>query len=703
MFLEYVRNIALLLALSILYGFIINKGKKTGNTSRILSGIIFGSIAVIGMITPINFSKGVIFDGRSIVLSMAGLFGGIIPAGIAAIMTSIYRWHIGGSGVFTGICVIFTSAATGIIFRNLKKNVSELKYYHFYFLGIITHIFMLLWMLTLPKEIAFSVLKNISLPVMILYPLGTVFLGLLLSDQEKRNFSEKKLKENQDFLNDVLNNVESYIFVKDRNYRYTYANKKVCELFGKTLCDIVGKKDDDFFDKSSVEEILKSDKPVIECGDKIIREETNLSSPENTPRTYWVIKIPLKNESGEVYGLCGISTDITELKRLENERIKLQEQLIHSEKLSAIGQLAAGIAHEFNNILAIAYTSAKLIVMEDNNKLSDDSKGSLKAIENAILRGKKIVEYMMSFAKPVPPKKELIKIEDIIDSVIKLQKQQLELENITVLTDYSNSEKIYVDPGQIEQVFLNLIINARHAILPKGKGLITIKTYLKEEEVYISISDTGIGMDDETKLKIFTPFFTTKGAFAKDNLNIKGTGLGLSVTFMIIENHSGRIYAESTEGEGTKFVIVLPAGYSNIQHSFDNEKNNNEQIINDEIPLKVLIVDDEPEFLRSMKKILQINNCDTIVCERGKQAVKLVLKNDFDLIFLDMLLPDMKGEEIFREIKKIKSIPIVFISGQIGLEIENIKQTGAYSFIQKPFEFQQIKDIIAEIRKSRFI
>ncbi|MBP7653678.1 response regulator [Candidatus Dependentiae bacterium] len=382
----------------------------------------------------------------------------------------------------------------------------------------------------------------------------------------------------------------------------------------------------------------------------------------------------------------------------KNEELnKAVYQLIQSEKLSAVGQLTAGIAHEFNNILAVAYSNVQLIQLIEK-KLDGESEESLKTIEKILMRGKKIVSYMMTYAKPTPPKKEFVEIETLLDYVLKLQKKQFELENITIEKVYSKTEKVNVDVGQIQQVFLNLLINARHAIMPKGNGIIKIETFFKNGNIHISISDTGVGMNSETKNKIFTPFFTTKGALAKDDLKIKGTGLGLSVSFIIIEKHNGIINVESSEGVGTKFEIVLPRGYSDVEDC--NKDISNIQIENDlqDLSCKILFVDDEESFLKTIEKILKINKFDVTVCERGKQAIEIFSKNDFDLVFLDLLMPDMKGIEIFKELRKINNkTPIVFVSGQLEYESGNLTELGAYSVIQKPFDFQQLIDIIKKV------
>ena len=197
-FTDLISNVALLLALSILYSFLTRIWKKGEIRGQILTGILFGGVAVVGMILPFRYGSGIIFDGRSIVMSMAGLFGGPVTAAISTLVAGSYRLGLGGTGAFTGFFVIFTSAALGVGYHYLRrKNPAVIKPLYLLVFGVIVHISMLLCMLTLSWPLAFEVLNKISIPVMLIFPLGTVFLGTLLADQEERNYTQDALKESQ--------------------------------------------------------------------------------------------------------------------------------------------------------------------------------------------------------------------------------------------------------------------------------------------------------------------------------------------------------------------------------------------------------------------------------------------------------------------------------------------------------------------------
>ena len=385
-------------------------------------------------------------------------------------------------------------------------------------------------------------------------------------------------------------------------------------------------------------------------------------------------------------GIMCILRDVTEQK-------KIQQQLIHLEKLSAVGQLAAGIAHEFNNILSIIQARTQLSLLDP---AKDEITGSLKIIEKSTRRGSNLVSDMMAFSRPQKLKFQFGYINKVIDEVINMQKKQLSLENIKITKKDLKYSKIFFDKGQLQQVFLNLLINARHAIQPKGKGRICVTTEKVNGHIQIKFSDTGIGMDEETKKKIFEPFFTTKSAFSKDDLKIKGSGLGLSVTHTIIQQHKGKIEVESKKGIGTTFIISLPTLRVEPRKVIKSKKSrltNNKTKIKD---IKILIVDDEKDMANSMKIILQISGYKNVfVRYNGEQALNVVKKIKPDIIFSDLVMPGMDGEQLMREIRSMGlKVPIVFMSGKLLRDKKRLLNKGAFAFIKKPFDIDEILNVV---------
>ncbi len=333
-----------------------------------------------------------------------------------------------------------------------------------------------------------------------------------------------------------------------------YANSNLCNLLGiESLDGLYGKSIFEFFEDQFTENYKNTIMPVLKSGNSWTGEIV-LKSTENKNIPILDNFFLIQNIDGKPEYLAEVITDISEIKNL-------QDQLIYSEKLSAIGQLASGIAHEFNNILAvIKSTSQMLLYYLEKGKINlpPEIAEELEVIDKQTDNGAKIVSNIMALVKSKNYTPDLYFVAEIIDELIELQRKEMELENIKLIKNITIDYKIKIDKVLIQQMLLNLFINSRHAIKPKGRGEIKISVLTDSDSVIIIFEDTGIGMEDEVKKNIFNPFFTTKGAFSTDNLGLKGIGLGLSIVLKIIKDINGVVNVESTPKKGTKFIIKIP-------------------------------------------------------------------------------------------------------------------------------------------------
>ncbi|MDP2876948.1 MAG: PAS domain S-box protein, partial [Holophaga sp.] len=319
---ELLNNLAILVALSLVSGFI-RQRRDLNVWASILQGLLFGGAAIIGMLRPLAWAPGLIMDGRSVMISLCGLFFGPLAGIVAGGLALLYRILLGGQGVALSLWGIPAQIAMGIGFYYLwtykGKLLTTQRLYGF---GLAVHLVFFAIMLAV---LGFETSLRFLFPVLVAYPLVALLIGKILSGQEAGFRAVESLRNNEKRLDDILNSVDAYIFIKDAQYRYTYVNQKVCQLFGHAATDIVGKLDDAFFSGASLTEIAKSDRPVIERGETIAREEIGLSVAEGKPLTFWSVKIPLKDENGNVYGLCGTSTDITN-RKLSEEALRESEE-----------------------------------------------------------------------------------------------------------------------------------------------------------------------------------------------------------------------------------------------------------------------------------------------------------------------------------------------------------------------------------------
>lgn len=363
----------------------------------------------------------------------------------------------------------------------------------------------------------------------------------------ERMHTEQALRSSEEKYRTLVDNAnEAIIVMQDEIFKFV--NPQTVNLTGYSEEDLISVPFLRFIhpdDQKSVMDkyfmIIKGKKRPSIIQYKIINKDGNIK---------WVSGNSILVIWNQKPAVLSLLTDITVQK-------KLREQLIQSEKLSAAGQLASGMAHEFNNILTVIKNKARLSFLEIKNK--SKILDNIKVIDDYSDKAANIIKNINSFAKPNPSHLRIEDITRVIQSVIKIIEKQFKLENIYIKKNFQTQAKVKVDSWQFEQVFLNIFINARHAIKPKGKGIISVSVKNIKNKVEISICDNGIGIEKGIQKDIFTPFFTTKGAMAKNNLGIDGTGLGLSIVHTIIEKHNGTINVESQEGKGTTFTISLPA------------------------------------------------------------------------------------------------------------------------------------------------
>ena len=419
-------------------------------------------------------------------------------------------------------------------------------------------------------------------------------------------------------------------------------------------------------------------------------EELNLKKKDETPIKGSVSSVAVKDENGNVKYYDGIIEDISDRKRLES-------QLQQAQKMEAIGTLAGGIAHDFNNLLMTIQGNASLMKCDVDS--DDPHCQSLTHIENAVKSGAKLTRQLLGFAR-----KGKYQVEPIsLNQLVKESANTLSRTRKDIIFHYELSEDlstILADQGQIEQILLNLFVNAADAMSTGGD--LFLKTINKTHKniksslytpkpgkyVQLTVTDTGIGMDRKTQDRIFEPFYTTKEMG-------RGTGLGMASVFGIIKAHGGYINVESEVGTGTTFNIYLPASNKKAAKSKTEEPN---RFINGNGT--ILIVDDEDLVLGTGSKILEKLGYTVLEATGGMEAVEIYKENkeDVDLVILDMVMPGMGGGKVFDTIKEINpEVRVLLSSGySIDGQAAEILQRGCDDFIQKPFSINKLSEKVNE-------
>ncbi|WP_333872946.1 sensor histidine kinase [Methylobacter sp.] len=378
----------------------------------------------------------------------------------------------------------------------------------------------------------------------------------LQSEMQQRKTVEDKLLETENKLATVLDNVEAFIYIKDCNYQYQYANQSALELLGKTLTETIGKSDYDLFDESMAVKLREDDRRVIELGERIATENICTNKDKVITHVYFTVNHPLRREDGSIYGLCGISTDISERKRREQQDKKHLDELAHVTRLGLMGEMASGIAHEVNQPLTAISSYAQVSLNLINTENPDLAKLSeiLYKTQQQALRAGRIIHGMRRFIKSHAQHRSITDLNTLIRDAVSLCIAEVKQNNIKLTYELENHlPPVHVDQIQIEQILINLIRNSTDALLhlpTKQQRRVTIQSRLTpKNEIQVKIHDNGPGLDAAQQQKILTPFYTTKAG---------GMGMGLSISRSLIEAHDGILNFTSEPGNGTTFYFTLP-------------------------------------------------------------------------------------------------------------------------------------------------
>ena len=352
---------------------------------------------------------------------------------------------------------------------------------------------------------------------------------------KQQSYLFKQIYKSQKWWQNIIDSITDYLFVIDKNYKILRTNKAFADLIGKEPADVIMKPYYELFGLTKPHEwcILPNDKDYF---------ITNTVEQKINDMEYLISYFPIFFDKHEA--VLYILKDITETRRLK-------DQIYHLDKLSSLGTLTSGVAHEINNPLTgiIGYT--EMLLMHDKDATA---RKYLQKVHDSSIRCKKIVENMLTFSRQTPAQKNPESINDIIDKTIELHEYWLRSTNIEIIKKYDKVPYINIDRQQTQQVILNLLINAEHAISEtKKKGKIVFETRYnkKDKTITITVTDNGNGIPHEVLPKIFDPFYTTKPVN-------KGTGLGLSIAHGIIAEQGGTIEAKSRRGQGASFKIMLP-------------------------------------------------------------------------------------------------------------------------------------------------
>ncbi len=516
-------------------------------------------------------------------------------------------------------------------------------------------------------------------------PTGILSSGADITDCHKAEEAVRRARQDWE---DIFQAISHPTIIIDQKHSILNANRAILKRVGKSAEDLQGTKCYEIFHNSS--------EPPSDCPAEVLIRSGIATTVEMEMEAlgghFLVSCTPILDDAGRLSKVIHIATDITDRKRMEEEREALRAQLVQAQKMEAVGTLAGGLAHDFNNILQVTLGYAELLLMD--KAFPDAYRTHIRMISESSKRGSDLAKRLLVFSRKTKVELRPLDLNECISETRKILERTIpKMVSIELFLEDA-LPSIMADPTELEQVLVNLAINARDAMPDGGRLTFETRRILLDEEyarthydctpgqyVLLMVSDTGVGMDKATLNRIYEPFFTTKESG-------KGTGLGLSVVYGIVKQHGARIGCYSELGKGTTFKIYFPLADAPV-----------EEAMSEEGPVvggteTILLVDDEPAVRDLGRRLLSNAGYEVLLATNGREALDIYRahRDTIALVILDLIMPEMGGKQCMRELLAInESLKIMITSGHAANGVsQEAMDLGAKDFIQKPFDVRRV-------------
>jgi two-component system NtrC family sensor kinase len=493
-------------------------------------------------------------------------------------------------------------------------------------------------------------------------------------------------RETAQKLQQILDHFPDLICTTDNDGRVTEFSRGGDHLLGIGRAEVLGRSLEEIFPDPETRLRLRR---LLREGESIRNVETSARHSDGSMRDVLVAASPLKDETGRVYGTVGIVQNITELKAARGH-------LAQAEKLTALGEVVSGVAHELNNPLAGVLGYAQLLMRAP---MEARQQRSVERILDAALRCQRIVQNLLAFSRRYPSEKRYLGLNGLIEKTLDIKEYDLRANRIRIVRDLQpDLPKTMLDFNQMQQVLLNLINNAQYAMAThKGQGTLTVMTRESAGMIEARIHDDGPGIPRENQARIFDPFFTTKPAG-------EGTGLGLSISYGIVRDHGGRIWVDSEPSRGTTLVLEIPVRRESLADGRGESTTHAADLAGVGRALRVLVVDDEPIIQDLLVDALSSSRHSVDTASGGEEALRKLERGAYDVILLDLKMPDMDGRQVFETLSTRwpdLRHRVVFSSGDtVHPETRDYIQKMGRPCLDKPFRLESLAEVLSEVVRA---
>jgi PAS domain S-box-containing protein len=526
----------------------------------------------------------------------------------------------------------------------------------------------------------------------------SLFLREFTSAQDRLQESMDALARERTLLRTVIDNLPDAVYSKDTAGRRQLANQADAAIMRVSHGeDALGRTGAEGLPPAEAARVLAEDQEVLRTGRPLMNQEISLEGPDGRPRWLLVSKLPLRSPSGEIVGMVGIDRDITERKRAEQERVKLEEQLKLSQRLESMGRLAGGIAHDINNLLLpiLGYSELLLADLPADLPAGSGLAEGLQQIKAAAERTRDLGRRLLAFGRSQPLNLRPVDLRETVTDFGKLLRRTVGPDVELELRLPAELDLVLADVSALEQILMNLVVNAQEAMPSGGRLTIELENLAVDETrraehpglvpgayVAVRVTDTGVGMDPSTAARIFEPFFTTKS---------RGSGLGLSTTYGLVQEHGGAVEVSSKPGRGTTIAVFLPRAAPGAEAPPPPPVSGSQGAPRG--TETILIVQDSDSVRELISRALARLGYRTFGARNGAEALQILFSADpaVDLLISDLVMPGTEGGEPTRKMRSRRAaLKVLYLSGSTEEAAARSTAEDGVSYLGKPFLLEDL-------------